>query len=146
MGSRVLPVDIPASHRVRSIPRCLSSPSGPQGLETALTSSVLQPGASPFPAGRAVLSQEHQDHPWCHLVSVHQAGLLSWDFSPSNPPPAMADLLQAFLGKYPVGNSPADPSEDWEWSHAQGVLPVTVSSSYFRKGDGNKWKDKVPLV
>lgn len=40
---------------------------------------------------------------------------------------------------------PASTWVVWGRPHAWGVLPVT-DSSYFRKGDKNKWKDKVPLV
>lgn len=97
----------------QDIPGCVSSPSCPQGLEIAMTSSIPQPGASPFPPG------------WCpRNIRTIPGG--SWHGKgregtvPSSPtrldfphgisllqtPPDMEDLLQPFLG-----NAPADTSE-----------------------------------
>lgn len=69
-------------------------------------------------------------------------------------PPGWTSLMGFLSFKPPqlqkICSSPSWENTTWEMpllTHpsAQGVLPVTASS-YFRKGDGNKWEDKVPLV
>lgn len=108
----------------------------------------------------------HPEHPLVAFPPRHQHGAV-----PGAPGPSLVALG---TGRAEMGQSPPDPinlagflsfqppqlwkicsSLSWEnatWEmpllthpSARGVLPVTVSS-YFRKGDGNKWKDKVPLV
>lgn len=129
----------------QDIPGCVSSPSCPQGLEIAMTSSSQEhphshqggviprnirtiPGGSWHGKGREGTipsSPTRLDFP--HGISLLQTS------------PATEDLLQPFLGKHHVGNAPADTSE------CPGCA-ACHASSYFRKGDGNKWEDKVPLV
>lgn len=124
------------------------------GTEIAMTSSTsIQsiPWWHSHPATSMVLSQEHQDHPWWPLAREGQR----WD-SPLQPHQDGFPYKSSWISLLPtpqlwkICSSLSWENATWEMpllTHpsARGVLPVTVSS-YFRKGDGNKWKDKVPLV
>lgn len=101
-GQKGLAVDAPASHRVRNIPGCLSSPSCPQG---GFHHDILCPPGRSIPIPTLPPgSQEHQEHPWKGREGTVPSSP-SWDFSPSTPP-SYGRFAPVLPGKTPRGKCP----------------------------------------